>query len=491
MRLTPALLLALASCTHLTRVDVTPSEIETLDHGSPYLKVHMKDGGLFVLGNWSVNEAARKVTGTGEHYDAQRRGLGSDRYTINVDDVAIFETNTTHLSPSIAVIAVLGAVTASIGVYCAENPKACFGSCPTFYVWDGEKMVLSAEGFSDAVAPSLEATDVDALWRAKPDGRHVVIKMTNEALETHVVKDVQLLAAPRKPGERVLSTGDGFFAASSLTEPTSCLAPEGDCLAGVRAVDGVERFSDASATDLAEKETIDLAFPAPTATGDLGLVIGARQSLLSTFVFYQMLSYMGSKAGDWITALELADQEKLEHAHSLLHVLGGIEVLVPDHGPDGPDGAGWKKVGEVDETGPIAEDVHLVKVPAGTSRVRLRLGKGSWRLDWVSLAALDGTVEPVHLSPTNMKFPVISMPGDARELAYDLPGDPAGYELFLQSRGYYLEWMRQSWIAGEDPARALELVIDPGAALKRMAPEFKQHEADMDRAFWGSRYAHP
>jgi hypothetical protein len=471
------------SCaTHLTRVDVTPAEIETLDHDSPYLKVHMKDGGLYVLKDWRVDEKAKEVAGYGKHFDAERREQPEAGVTIKIDDVAIFETNVTHLSPSIAVVAVLSAVTAGIAINCASNPKSCFGSCPTFYVWDGDEMLLSAEGFSDAVTPSLESTDVDALWRARPEGKRVVIKMTNEALETHVVKDVALLAAPRKPGERVLSTGDGFFAARALAEPTSCQAAEGDCLPAVRAVDGQERFSEASDTDLAEKETIDLQFP--KTEGELGLVAGARQTLLSTYVFYQMLSYMGSKAGEWTAALERGDRSKLEHARSLLHVLGGIEVLVPD-------GNDWKKVGEIDETGPIAEDVHLVKLPAGTERVRLRLGRGSWRLDWLALAALDGTVEPVRLEPAGVTWPIISMPGDARELAFELPGDPAGYELFLQSRGYYLEWMRQSWIAGEDAARAIEMVVDPASALKRMAPEFKQHEKDMERAFWGSRYAHP
>ena len=51
------------------------------------------------------------------------------------------------------------------------------------------------------------------------------------------------------------------------------------------------------------------------------------------------------------------------------------------------------------------------------------------------------------------------MPGDSYELAYDLPaGD--NFELFLDSRGYYLEWMREQWLRDENPVAAKAVDVE-------------------------------
>ena len=54
----------------------------------------------------------------------------------------------------------------------------------------------------------------------------------------------------------------------------------------LRAVDGQERFSEADSEYLATRETLDLEFE-NVPVGSDGLVIAARESLMSTFLFYQ------------------------------------------------------------------------------------------------------------------------------------------------------------------------------------------------------------
>jgi hypothetical protein len=73
-------------------------------------------------------------------------------------------------------------------------------------------------------------------------------------------------------------------------------------------------------------------------------------------------------------------------------------------------------------------------------------------------------------------------------LVYHLPEDFRQRELFLEARGYYLEWMREEWLAEENLGRAAALFIDPAGAMRAMAPEFKRREAEMETAFWGSKY---
>jgi len=495
--------LQLGCVKHVTRA-VGP-DLKSVDRRSPFIKAHMKDGGLFVLSSWSVEPAGLYLVGQGEEWDATRATTKRGWFTVAISDVALFETNVVHNSASITGLALITGISAGVTAYCLTNTKACFGSCPTFYAPEeaGPQLVLQAEGFSDSVAPVLEQRDVDALFRTRPTSRDLQLRMTNEALETHVIKEANVLALPAPAGGRVFATpGGSFWQAHDIVPPAACAAAEGDCRDKLAAPDGQERSSAASATDLAEREVIELQFPARSPPGaPAGIVLNVRQTLLSTYVLYQGLAFMGRSAGQWLAALQTGSGPAVDRRKSVVHVLGGIEVLVANARGE------WSVAGEVNETGPLARDVHLVRLPPGarTDRVRLRLARGHWRLDHVALATLGQQVIPVRIPPQvrvatlgrafapdrtpATTFPMVTLPGDAYLLSYRLPEHPERYELFLESRGYYLEWMRQEWMADENPLRALQMVADPRGALRSLAPGFKRLEADMEAAFWRSRYA--
>jgi len=160
----------------------------------------MKDGRLYVWSTWRVDEETGVVSGDGNRLEVDRIHAATGFFRVPIADVALFETNAPpRASPMIAPMAIVTGASLALTTACLVNPKACFGSCPTFYVSDGDRLVLQAEGFSDSIAPSLEATDVDALYRARPRDRALSVRMTNEALETHVVKRVEILAVPSPP----------------------------------------------------------------------------------------------------------------------------------------------------------------------------------------------------------------------------------------------------------------------------------------------------
>lgn len=488
---------------HRTLTD--PRQVATIDHKSPFLKAHMRDGSVYILSPWSVDPTGRTVSGQGERLDANRRSVANGAHLVGLDSVALFETNVVSTHGSVAALSIVTGASLALTALCLTNPKACFGSCPTFYVSDGTRSVLEAEGFSASVAPALEATDIDALYRARPASRAFEVRMTNEALETHVVRWARVLAAPRHDGGRVFATQTGdFWQASAIVAPERCSASEGDCLAAIRAVDGVERFSTTDSTDLATREVIDLQFP--SASGDsLGLVVASRQTLLSTYLLYQAMSYMGRSVGQWLAALQRGDLRAREQSQGLGRALGGIEVQVMDAG------GSWSTVAQTQETGPLAADVrvlHLPRLRPGVTRLRLRLTRGHWRIDYLALARLSGRVTPLRLDPvmvrrgntvdapaltllTDSARTLVTLPGDEYTLVYELPEDFSRHELFLESRGYYLEWMREEWLAEENPARAMMMFLQPNEALRRLAPEFKARERDMEAAFWRSRYVRP
>jgi len=470
-----------------------------LSRQSPFLKAHLRNGELYVLSEWNVDETRHVVTGRGDRLDINRRSVEKgESLSVPLSEVVLFETNVAQRSKRIQALAIMTGVSVAATAACLTNPKACFGSCPTFYTSDGADPVLHAEGFSSSILPSLEKRDVDALYRTAPRDSRFELRMTNEAQETHVVRYVRLLAAPRVAGGRVFATSDAtFWHTSEVVAPTTCRAPEGDCTVAVQSFDAAERFTPADARNLGKRETIELRFAAP-AGGRAGLVIAARQTLLSTFLLYQTLAYLGTSTVDRLAAMERRGMEI--EAAGIARRLGGIDAYVRDHNRK------WVKSGVYQETGPLATDVRLIPLPAATSgevAVRLELTKGLWRIDAVLLATLDEKVEPLVVLPSAVRYrgndidpaalfaaePLITLPGDEYSFAFSLPSDD--YELFLDTRGYYLEWMRREWLGDENRMRAAMMLHAPGLALRLLAPQFKRMEAGMESQFWSSRYVAP
>ncbi len=484
---------------------LTELQLQSRESNSPFLKAHMRDGQAYVLSSWKVDSENQTVIGHGELLDINREMLETGEFTIPVDSAVIFETNIVESSASITAMTLITGASIGLTAFCIANPKACFGSCPTFYVSAGDQPILQAEGFSASVAPILEASDIDALYYAQPTDNRFEIQMKNEALETHVVRHVDLLVVKRQPGGRVFLATDGtFWGTDTIVNPSTAVAPQGDCLTLLQDIDGQERFSEADSRNLATREILEVEFE-NVPDGRTGLVIAARQSLMSTFLFYQGLAYLGHSVGEWTAALERGDIPLENAGAGVGRLLGGIEVLLQD------DAGQWISVGAVNETGPLATDVHLVKLPRLNRKhikIRLRLTSGHWRLDAVKLVALDTQLDPIRLSPvevnqngshaepaqqllTDPDEALTTLPGDNYTLVYQLPNDFESYELFLESRGYYLEWIRKEWLADEDPALAAMMLSNPERALRVLAPEFKKIEANMEEVFWKSRYEKP
>jgi hypothetical protein len=325
--------------------------------------------------------------------------------------------------------------------------------------------------------------------------------MRNEALETHAVRRVNLLVARRPPGGRILAGIDGrFYPTEELTPARACRAPEGECLAAIATAGGPERASLADAHDLAAREIVEIEFPA--GEGPMGVVVAARQTLLSTHLFYQSLAYFGSRAGEYLATLERGGPALASRATGLIRALGGIDVEVSEGDGD------WRPIGTFDEAGPIASDVQVLPFEAfGHSPLRVRLvqAKGQWRIDHVALARLGTPVAVTRLTPASIEKEgaadpralslierddahLVTYPGDSYRIGFHLPEALDRLELFLETEGYYYEWMRDEWLAEEDPEMASLVLSDPEEALRRMAGSFKRHEPALERAFWASRY---
>jgi len=428
-------------------------------------------------------------------------------FEVPVEEVALAETNIISGSGSEGLLTASSVVTGIFAIVCIANPKACFGSCPTFYASDGNNFIVQAEGFSSSISPSLEEEDIDALYRIKPENKIFEINLKNEAYETHIIRKANLLAFHKGKDNRVFAAPEGkFLEVKNLTEASEIKADEGDISEKLCSFDGVERFSAADSFNLAEKEFIDISFN-NISDARKGLVIASRQTLLTTYLFYQTLAYMGSSAGYFLANLERNSDEMKKLLDNPRKEMGNIEVFIES------ENGIWVKAGETGEHGPISTDIKIIPIETHNNnsnlKLRLRMTKGLWRLDYLALADIVKEVEPIIIHPTG-SFPeftkgnqdvvklltnpdsvLITLPGDSYFLNYELPDDYKNYELFMQSKGYYLEWMREEWLPEENPLKVYQMFYNPKQFFKDLAPQYKLIEAGMEETFWRSKYVYP
>lgn len=492
--------MAFSACSVDKPLLIPKENLHTLDGKRQYLKTHMKNGDMLAFNQWTWAESSQTLHGSAKRYDFNRTLLFEGDTAIQLDSIAVLETNEKKIPASMAVLGVLTGASLAMTAYCMINPKACFGSCPTFYV-GAEKEKPVAEGFSGSIAPSLEATDWDPLLTLQAGEHHFELIVRNEALETHVIRSLNVLSVAKRPGESVMADAKGsFHAVTWMGGSDHCSASEGNCREALLDLDREERTSFTDSSDLAARETLDFTWE-NWPGGQAGVVIAARQSLLSTFLFYQMLAYMGSEAPAWLARLE---RDGLPPHGTLADYLGGIEVLKADAQGE------WHVIAEMREHGPLAIDRQVMPIgylPAGKVHLRLRLAKGNWRLDQIALAKLGESLSATRIQPHRVlkqgkedgialaqlkhaeKF-LVQMPGDERKLVFDIPDVDTDRELFLESRGYYWEWVREEWLKEENPELALRVILEPAETLRDLAPRFKSVEPQMEKVFWSSRYAH-
>ncbi len=474
----------------------------------PFLKAHLKNGDVIILeDNWKVDTTLNIVSGKGTQYDFNRKQILQDSISIPIDSVAIFETNTKIMNPEsgrIAALAILTGLDVAMGIVCLTNPKACFGSCPTFYINENDNFhYADAEGFSNAILPSMEYFDIDALNPKRITSKDFPITMKNEALETHCVKDVKILAYPLEEGERVYqSPTNDFYLCSNNYSLSYSTADEGNITALLKSQDRQERYSLSDENNLNSREEIYLTFENVENTDNIGFILNFRQTLMTTYLFYSAMGYMGDEVSDVFAILE-TDEDMRNTFDATTKLLGGIDVYTWNG-----QNSNWEYQDRFYETGPIAinrQIIPLQNLPSDSKvKVKLVLNRGLWRIDYVALTNIESQVKPIELSPSSIlhkgqidnvalnqilspdKY-LISMPGSAYKFNFIMPEANRDYELFLYSKGYYLEWMRENWLKNKNLLKLKQMVFNPERYLREEAKKFKQYESTMEQEFWSTR----
>lgn len=474
-----------------------------------FLKAHLQNGDVYILKDtWEVDTVQNLVLGIGSRFDYNRTKISEGLLSVALDSVVIFETNKKlekTESKRIRALAILAGVDVAVGAICLTNPKACFGSCPTFYMNEEDNFHFAdAEGFSNAITPSMEYYDIDALSNPRLSGGTFSLTMKNEALESHMVKTVKLLAFPRGIGQKIYQTPQNeFYRCENNYLLTRSHSPEGDDPFLLKFKDRKERFSPADPDNLSSKEEIFLTFDKLEDPQDLGLIINFRQTLMTTYFIYSAMGYMGDEVGDIFAKMETSSATKEKLENGIKKELGEIGIYIFDEST-----GSWIYQGGFYETGPVAFNRQILPLDtsaeAASLKIKVVLNRGLWRIDNFVLTNIREKLQPVEILPCevlNKDLPnaiakeeinaddqyLISMPGSEYKFLFELPAVHDDYELFLYSRGYYLEWMRESWIKDKDLLKLRQMIVNPAKYLKQEAKSYKEYERTMEEQFWDSR----
>lgn len=444
------------------------------------------------------------IFGPGLRYPLNRKSSVSVE-VIPLDSVVGIEAFRTQVnSPGTILLTTLGSGAALIGV--TALAKAIFGSCPTFYTSPEAGATLQAESFSYSIAAELERQDLDRVsLRPDPDGL-LRLELRNEALETHYINHLGLVAVEHAPDVQVLPEAmGGVVAVRDPIPPGEARDRDGrSVLREVLATDGLVFTSTetriAAATSQDSRDFLELTFDRPAAK-EAVLALNLRNSLLNTVLYYDlMLSATGVRALNWWGGNRENIEEGIEMAHWYVDYLG---LRVEVHGEEG-----WEPVARVLGIGPIAwKDLGVrIPVPAdGPVRIRLSFLPDDWRIEEVALAAevqpINTREIPVHgivprrgedapgalqsLASGDQSY-LVTYPGTSAMLEF-LPAEPEGdnaITYLLASQGYYIEWMRPAWIR-----TAWEgTLFQPGhGAVETLMARWLEKKPTMEEAFFGSR----
>lgn len=479
-----------------------------------YLKAHDYDGSVYIFHHqWSLDTITHVISGKGKHFSAHRKLVHAGELTISTDNIVLFETNKPLTGGAMALLGpklLISVGNALLAGICLSVPKACFGSCPTFYVENTDNVFETrAEAFSSAISAGMEYNDIDDMQHVADGCSIFSLFMKNEALETHLVNHAKLLAFPvtDKNGYVLHATNDSFYrvlkekAAENISGQS---APEAEIL---RQRDEKEWTSLADPNKLVTKEEWVMEFePEDILIGEnAGLKLTFRQTLMTTYLLYHAISYMGDEYSDYLAKMETSDRTGKKISRSFLKALGDIEVYTKGSNDN------WVFQGSFYETGPIAKNTQLCIFKHknfisanGKIHVKLVYNKGLWRFDEAALVRLSSPVNPHYLTPelvtkdnlldkaslqilADPEKHLISMPGDNFSLQYHLPCEAREYQLFLDSRGYYLEWMRSNWLADKNIKKLHSMLKNPTGWLNSETKRYKLYEQQMETDFIESR----
>lgn len=448
-------------------------------------KIHMQDGSV-VLCEDGFKFLRDTLHAYGIRYSLSRSDSSSGEWSVPLDSVVGLEYIDTHIRGArVPASALLGlTVSSELAIGSLFLLKAIFGSCPTIYTSDSTGEQLQAECFSYSIGRKFKMDDIDRIHAIPSSQNSVSIRLKNEALETHYIDRFRLFYADHPTGTELFPTGTGEVLSTSRQQPPiRATNVEGrDILASVVRRDSLAYSctTEEARRLLTDKHNdwIECEVVPPDGASKMVITLRVRNSLENTVLLYDvMMRNQGLNALAWTDDVNnsLWYAWKLSRWYS---EFSGIHLLVEEDGS-------YSTAGNIFDTGPIAwKDVAIQsEVPdeADTVKFRLSFLPDNWKIDWIGISFDEG--KPVALRPATCvgvggsntpdapetitaienddESYLVTYPGESRDLSFSCdPMDAANKmqrSYFLQTSGYYVEWIRPEWVRDRGPVPGFDL----------------------------------
>ncbi len=412
---------------------------------------------------------------------------------------------------STALLAVYGGLISAVAIHCVTCPKCCFGSCPTVYTGRDTSRALEAELFSYSLSKFFQEDDLDRLAEPVTGEGVYTLRLANEALETHYVDQMTLLAASHPRGTRAYPTSDGrVVATSDHRAPTTAVSSwKDDVTARLSRADGdVYRSGSEPVKATASgriKDWIELEFDHPGEADSVTVVLRLKNTLLSTVLFYDVvLASQGIDAISWTERLN-SDSAYAADYHEIYSTFSGVKIKTQKSWR-------WEQVARIPDVGPIADKdiaaVIPVDAPPGEPlRLRLEFFPDNVMIDYVALDSGSGRndVSTEEIPPAGVvdlmglergevagllasddEVFLTTEPGEAYEITYELSAGDRPVTAFVKSNGYYVEWIRGDWIRLRESGYRFDLYRLP-EVLTRLRESWLANREEMETRFFETR----
>jgi hypothetical protein len=384
----------------------------------------------------------------------------------------IFQVDVTKNAVFLNALVITGVV-AVAAVYIATL-VVC--GCPHVYSDNGDGLEYNNTLFTGANAPQLERFDYKELTDYFPTSSVFTIQIKNEEKEDQFTNLVEVISVMHPKGIEVVADKNGeIHTLQKLEGPISATDNTNtSVLPYLEARDDYPyRFNPFTFDDLAE---VVMTFDAKNQSNDAKLLIRARNTMWSGYVYDEFNKLFGKNHGKWVEMNE--DKSKEEREKWMREQ--GIKLLV-----DIKQNGEWVTIDEVEVVGDPSHNQVVIPIQRSLFgeelEVRLRSGFMFWELDYVGVDFSENeTVEvqvhkPAKATGNNGADFTQQLSFDDNDYMQhvfheDLNSTEVNYEnlpvdsnlqrtLILKSKGYYVP---KSEYTGKTDRKRLQSFVNPG-----------------------------
>jgi len=439
-------------------------------------KAYLHDGSIVIF-PYGFEVQDKQVIGQGEKFYFGKSPSVNTQVSLSLlqmplSSIAAITYYEKEFSTGIAdfTLGLFGAVMTPLSIYCISCPKCCFGSCPTIYTHDGLSYNFETELFSSSISKFLEKKDLDLLSQKIPENGFYQLRVTNEALETHYINQISLIVVEHPKGTQAYpSISNSFLVVRNLTKPDKAInSKNDDILKELLEADNSYYRSDISMVEKLKTgpkfDWIEIRKNIPNRISSAKMVIRYRNTLLSTILLYDVvLASQGIKAVDWIAKMNRNPRYAAQFG-AVYKVFSGIKVQVLNNGE-------WSNHSVIPDAGPLAWKNIAAEIPVnnGEINIRLQFVPDNFMIDYVGFdieTEEENTISIANAYPSvirdnsfklknevselikkdDLRY-LITNPGDSYRFTYIIPKkENCQQSIFVESKGYYTEWLRGSWI---------------------------------------------